>query len=263
MTKKAKTATHPDAAHADSAHSYAGIDILAFGAHPDDVELSCAGVLVGQQQQGYTTGIVDLTRGECGTQGTTEDRAAEAAKAARIMKLSERVTLDLPDSGVQPTHEQLQPVIDIIRRLRPRLVIAPAPRDRHPDHGHASTLVTEAAYYAGLQRYDADGPPWRPEAVIYYMQYEPFEPDFIVDVTDVFDIKMQAIRAYASQFEPEDQNKPKTLISTPAFLINLEARARVLGQKIGVDFGEGFQVRQGVPVVDLMATFTRQGENIR
>jgi bacillithiol biosynthesis deacetylase BshB1 len=238
------------------------LDVLAIGAHPDDVELSCGGTMAKLRQQGYTTGIVDLTRGECSTQGTAALRAEEAAEAGRILGLQVREALSLPDSGIVPDLEQRLPVIGVIRRLRPRLVLAPAPVDRHPDHGRASTLTKEACYYAGLRNYPAAGEPWRPDRVIYYMQFEPFDPDFIVDVTEVHDIKMQAIRAYASQFVPEDSSSPKTLISEPSFLVNLEARARFLGQQIGTTFGEGFRVRQGVPIHDLIAAFMRRGDRL-
>lgn len=238
------------------------LDVLAFGAHPDDVELSCGGTLVTLQRQGYRTGIIDLTRGERGTQGDRATREQEAEKAAGILQLAARENLALPDCGLRQCEEHRRPIIAALRQYTPTIVLAPAPQDRHPDHGHASTLVTDACFYAGLSELDADGLPHRPDRVLYYMQNEPFAPDFMVDISDVHDIKMEAIRTFTSQFTSAGGDSPRTQISTADFLPSLEARARYLGQQIGVTFAEGYQIRQGVPVADIVNTFRQRGHHL-
>jgi len=179
------------------------LDLLAIGAHPDVVELTCGGTLIKAAKQGYRTGVVDLTGGESGTHGSAELRAREALAAARVMGLTERVNAGFPDAGLTNDEKRRRRLIEIIRRLRPKVVIVPYPIGRHPDHRIASELSRDASYLAGLKNYQADGDPHRPEKVIYQFAYreDPVKPTFVVDITDVFETKLEAIRCYASQFD--------------------------------------------------------------
>ena len=179
------------------------IDLLAFGAHPDDVELTCGGTVCKAVRQGYRTAIVDLTGGESGTHGTKDLRANEAARAATVLGVSERANAGLPDAHLHNTEETRRTVVELIRRFRPRVVILPFPIGRHPDHRVASELCRDASYLAGLKHYDAQGAPHRPEKVLYTLAYreDPVKPTFVVDVSDEFETKLEAIRCYASQFD--------------------------------------------------------------
>jgi bacillithiol biosynthesis deacetylase BshB1 len=179
------------------------IDLLAFGAHPDDVELTCGGTVCKAVRQGYRAAIVDLTGGESGTHGTKDLRANEAARAATVLGVSERANAGLPDAHLHNTEETRRTVVELIRRFRPRVVILPFPIGRHPDHRVASELCRDASYLAGLKHYDAQGAPHRPEKVLYTLAYreDPVKPTFVVDVSDEFETKLEAIRCYASQFD--------------------------------------------------------------
>ncbi len=226
------------------AHS---LDVLAFSPHPDDAELYCAGTLLLLAREGKRVGIVDLTRGELSTRGTLESRAAETAEATRILGLDLRENLELPDGGIASTPEQRERVITALRQWRPRTVLLPYFKDRHPDHERASALVRDALFASGLTKVkstDAGGRPqlpWRPARAFYYMLSEDFSPAFIVDVSAVQEIKMQAIRAYATQFHSETESgEPQTYISTPEFLQSLIGRAQRLGFHVGGQYGEGF-----------------------
>jgi bacillithiol biosynthesis deacetylase BshB1 len=179
------------------------IDLLAFGAHPDDVELTCGGTLIKAARQGYRTAIVDLTGGETGTHGSRGLRAEEADRAAALMQVSERRNAGLPDAGLYNTNDTRRVVVELIRHCRPRVVILPYPIGRHPDHRIASELCRDASYLAGLRNYAAGGEPHRPEKVLYTLAYreDPVKPTFVVDVSDEFETKLAAIRCYASQFD--------------------------------------------------------------
>jgi bacillithiol biosynthesis deacetylase BshB1 len=179
------------------------VDLLAIGAHPDDVELTCGGTLVKAARRGYRTAIVDLTGGEAGTHGTKARRAEEAAQAARVLGVAERANAGLPDAGLHNTDESRRVVVELIRRFRPRVVILPFPIGRHPDHRAASELCRDASYLAGLKNYPGGGDPHRPEKVLYTLAYreDPVKPTFVVDITDEFETKLAAIRCYASQFD--------------------------------------------------------------
>lgn len=237
------------------------LDILAIVAHPDDAELSCAGTLILAVAQGKKVGVVDLTRGELGTRGTPETRADEAKAAAEIMGLSARENVGLPDGFLANTREQQMAIIPYIRKYRPHIVITNAISDRHPDHGKASELVSDACFLSGLRAIEtrlADGVPqksWRPEAVYHIVQDRYIKPDFVVDIGAQFSKKMEAIRAYKSQFYTGEPQNPEeiTPISTPEFVNFLEARAREMGRLINVEYGEGFTTERPVGVVDLDA----------
>ncbi|MCB2205113.1 bacillithiol biosynthesis deacetylase BshB1 [bacterium] len=223
------------------------LDVLAFAPHPDDAELHCAGTLLLLSQAGRRVGIIDLTRGELSTRGTVDSRAAETAEATRILGLDLRENLDLPDGGLANIPEQRMAVIRALRQWRPATVMLPYFEDRHPDHMHASELVRDAVFASGLAKLKSSDTagraqlPWRPARAYYYMLSHDFTPAFIIDISAVFEQKMQAVRAYASQFYTgENEDGPETYISTPEFLDSLIGRAQRLGFHVGGKYGEGF-----------------------
>ena len=233
------------------------VDILAFGPHPDDVELTMGGTLLRLHSLGYRTGIVDLTAGEMGTRGTRDDRAREAAAAAEILNASVRETLDLGDSGLVVSAETKRAVVKSIRKHKPKLVFTNYPQNNHPDHTASGTLVAEAAYLAGLSKYEADGEPHRPNCVLYYLVPHKIAPSFVIDITPFFEGKMRAVRAYASQLHSEEQAGPETYISQPGFLNRMEAIDRYHGALIDTDFGEAFYLHEAMKVDDPMQFFDR------
>lgn len=220
------------------------VDILAIGAHPDDVELACGGTLAKVVRQGLRAAIVHLTRGEAGTRGTPAEREAEALEAGRRLAVSEVVFGDCGDGDLRSGGAEVDWLIGVLRRLRPRVVLAPPPLDRHPDHGRAHRLVTEACFYAGLRR-RGEGEPHRPAAVFHYMQHDSFEPDFVVDVTAVWEHKQRALDAYPSQLHQPGRATagPVTKVSTPSYRQAVEGRARHFGQLVGVELAEPFGSR--------------------
>ena len=234
------------------------LDVLAFGAHPDDIELTCAGTLIKLADLGYKTGVIALTRGELGTRGTPELRKQEFEAAEKIMALSVHKMLDIPDGDVAVTPDNKLKVIREIRTYRPRIVFAPYWVVRHPDHGHASHLVREAAFFSGLKQIDTGQEAFRPNKVIYYAGRFEFEPSFIVDVSECHDRKVQAIQAYKSQFHNPEKDKygdEETNISRPEFLAAIITRAQQYGSYIGVDYGEPFLVRESMRLDDPVAFF--------
>ncbi|MDH3496150.1 MAG: bacillithiol biosynthesis deacetylase BshB1 [Gemmatimonadota bacterium] len=178
-------------------------DLLAIGAHPDDVELTCGGTLLKAARQGHRTAIIDLTGGEAGTHGSQRLRAAEAARAAELLGVAERRNAGLPDAGLHNTDETRRVIVELLRHFQPRVVILPFPIGRHPDHRVASELCRDASYLAGLRNYPADGTPHRPEKILYTLAYreDPVKPTFVVDISEEFEAKLEAIRCYASQFD--------------------------------------------------------------
>lgn len=241
------------------------LDVLAFAAHPDDVELCVGGTMCLLSDRGYKTGIVDLTRGERGSRGTPEGRLQEAQEAADILGVAARENLGLPDGDIRNTEENRLGVIRMLRKYRPRIVLVNPPDDRHPDHGAASRLVTDATFYAGLRKIETTDPtssepqePFRPRHVLHYMQMVEFEPTFVVDVTSVWERRMEAIRAFKSQFHNPDyaagEEEPQTFISSPDFLAFVGARARAYGYRAGFRYGEPLLYHHGpVPISDLAA----------
>jgi len=220
---------------------------LAFGAHPDDVELACGATLLKIMNEGYTVSVCDLTRGEMGTLGTPETRKIEAETAATVMGYHSRMTLDLGDSKLFYTEENLAEIVRVIRHFRPDVVFTNPPDERHPDHTKASKLVTDAFYYAGLKQLTTtmDGTvqiPYRPKHLLYYIQFKHLDPDLIVDVSETFDESRAGILSFSSQFYQKGApEEPITLIKRKEFLTGLEARARYFGEQIGVMYGEGFR----------------------
>jgi len=226
------------------------LDILVLAAHPDDAEIACGGTIAKHVALGHQVGIVDFTRGELGTRGTPELRAEEAAAAARILKVSVRDNLELKDGFFQNDTEHQLAVVRAVRKYRPDVVLANAVYDRHIDHGKGASLGYDACFLSGLAKvetFDDQGKrqaPWRPSAVYHYIQSLFIEPDFIVDVSDTFDVKMEAVRAFKSQFYDPASSEPETYISSPSFLRMLEARATEFGHAIGTRYGEGYTVRR-------------------
>ncbi|MBS1542141.1 MAG: bacillithiol biosynthesis deacetylase BshB1 [Bacteroidetes bacterium] len=232
------------------------LDILVVAAHPDDAELGCGGTILKHVKAGKKVGVVDLTRGELGTRGTPEGRQKEADEAGRILGLSARENLDLPDGFFQNSESHQIPLIRVIRKYQPDIILANAVHDRHPDHGRGSDLAFEASFLSGLARIETsiDGKAqlaWRPKALYHYIQSQFIMPDFVVDITEQWEGKMESIRAFRSQFFDPSSKEPETFISRPGFLKLLEARATELGQGIGVQYGEGFTSRRWVGVKSL------------
>lgn len=232
------------------------IDILAFGAHPDDVELSAAGILLAHKAKGYSIGIIDLTEGELGTRGTVETRYAEAAKSAEILGLSARVNLNLGDGRFQNTPEEQAKIIEQIRRFRPKIVLCNAPSDRHPDHGRGSKLVADACFFSGLRKIETEWEgekqeAYRPEFVYHYIQDYFLEPDLVIDVTEFVDTKIESIKAFNTQFYSPDSKEPATPISGEHFFEYIRSRMSGLGRFIGAQYAEGLICARTPGVKDL------------
>lgn len=214
---------------------------LAFGAHPDDVEMSCGGTLAMLAKNGYKFGIVDLTQGEMGTRGNAAIRTNEAREAARILGAEVRVNLRIPDSAIEISHSNILKVVEIIRRYQPEVVFAPYKEERHPDHVHTHHLVSEALFYAGLHKLKTGKlKAFRPQKSFFYMQHRPFTPTVYVDITEFYDTKMAAIKAHRSQFYDPDSKEPETVLSTPEFMDYLSGRMKYFGQLAGVKYAEPF-----------------------
>ena len=232
-------------------------NILFIAAHPDDVELSCAGTLMVHQKKGFTTGIIDLTQGEMGTRGTPEMRLKEAEASAEILKLSVRRNLNLGDSFFENNKENQLIIAKEIRAYQPDMVLTNAKFDRHPDHGRGAELVTQACFLAGLKKIetkdDEGNPqkPWRPKKIYHAIQSTAVMPDFLVDISDVMDEKMESIKAYQSQFFDPNSKEPETYISRPEFLDMITSRAQEFGHRIQVKYAEGFTTDQPLGVKDL------------
>jgi bacillithiol biosynthesis deacetylase BshB1 len=229
------------------------LDLLAIAAHPDDVELTCGGTLLKTAQLGYKTGILDLTQGEMGTRGTPETRAMEAATAAKILRVSWRGTLGVPDSDVQPTRQHKLRLAQVIRELRPQTVILPYWEARHPDHYHAATLGYEGCFLAGLKQLPIEGEAHRPFKILYSTSYAPVRPTFVVDISEQFEARRKAILAYGSQFRPKKRDKKsKVYLAIDRLDDEMNQLARHYGQMIGVKFGEPFLQKELVAVDDVI-----------
>ncbi|MFZ9170995.1 MAG: bacillithiol biosynthesis deacetylase BshB1 [Sediminibacterium sp.] len=221
------------------------LDILAFGVHPDDVELGCAGTIMAAIDQGKKVGIVDLTRGELGTRGTPATRTQEAAAAAKIMGVDVRENLDMADGFFANDEAHQRKIIALIRKYQPDIILANAPEDRHPDHGRSAKLVSDAAFLSGLRKVETihDGlaqEAWRPAYTFHYIQDRFIQPSFVIDITAYMERKMEAVLAYGTQFTNADTSEPQTYISSPQFLETVKARALMLGKRIGVGYAEGY-----------------------
>ncbi len=232
------------------------LDILAFGAHPDDVELSCSGTIAKEVSLGKKVGIIDLTRGELGTRGTAEIRDQEAANAASILGVSVRENLNMRDGFFVNDEAHQMKVIEMIRKYKPDTVLCNAIDDRHIDHPKGSKLVSDACFLSGLSKIETslDGniqEAWRPKVVYHYIQWKNIEPDFVVDVSGFMDIKMEAIMAYDSQFYNPSSKEPESPITSKNFLDSVKYRAQDLGRLINTEYGEGFNVERYLAVNSL------------
>lgn len=235
------------------------LDVLAVFSHPDDAELSVAGTLLKLKSFGYRTGVCDLTRGEMGTRGTPEIRASEAADAARIMKLDARLNLEQPDAHVWPTEVARITMVRLLRRHKPKVLLTTHEDDPHPDHANTSIIVRQAARLATMRRYDEESglEPVPMPAIMHSLFSRRIVPSFVVDVSGFVDEKMNAIRAYKSQFYDSQSKEPVTRISARGFLEEIELRMRYFGTLIGVAAGEPFYVREALNVDDPLALLTR------
>jgi bacillithiol biosynthesis deacetylase BshB1 len=234
------------------------LDLLAIGAHPDDVELTCGGTMIKMARRGYKTGILDLTAGEMGTRGTPETRAKEARKAAKLLGVAWRGTLGVPDSDVQSSRQHKLQLAAAIRELRPKTVILPYWQARHPDHYHASTLGYEGCFLAGLKQLPIEGEPYRPFKILYSTSYSDLRPTFVVDITREFEQRRKAILAFASQFRPaKRQAHSKVFLAIDRLEDEMNQLARHHGQMIGVKYGEPFLTKELMQVEDVVAMSVR------
>ena len=232
------------------------LDILAFGAHPDDVELGCSGTILKEISLGKTVGIIDLTRGELGTRGSAEIRDQEANAAAKILGVSVRENLEMRDGFFVNDEKHQLEIIKIIRKYRPDIVLCNAIDDRHIDHEKGSKLVSNACFLSGLRKIETelDGEQqlaWRPKSVYHYIQWKNIEPDFVVDITGFTAAKIESILAYGSQFYDKDSKEPESPITSKNFLESVNYRSQDLGRLAGVDFAEGFTVERYLAVNSL------------
>lgn len=230
------------------------LDVLAIGAHPDDVELGCSGVLIKEVNRGKKAGIIDLTQGEMGTRGNMDTRYNEASKAAKIIGVHVRENLKLRDGFFLNDETNQLKLIKSLRQYQPEIVIGNVLEDRHPDHGRAGNLIYDACFLSGLAKIETkndDGSPqkrWRPKYLFHYLQDRFYEPDFIVDVTEVWEQRLNSVKAYKTQFHNTESQEPQTYISSPEFLESIIARARLLGKRIGVQFAEGFISKKNIGI---------------
>lgn len=221
------------------------LDILAIGVHPDDVELSCSGTIAKHIAMGKTAGILDLTQGELGTRGNAELRTLEASLSAKILGVKIRTQLNFKDGFFENNEIHLRKIIEQIRKHQPEIVLCNAISDRHPDHGRAAKLVADACFYSGLVKIETSLDnktqiAWRPKAVYHYIQDHFIHPDFVIDITDFYELKQKSIMAFSSQFFSTNSNEPETPISSKEFLESLNSKMSVWGRSIGVKYAEGF-----------------------
>ena len=223
------------------------LDLLAFGVHPDDIELSCAGTLLVEKKKGKRVGIIDLTRGELGTRGTAETRKEEAENSSKILGVDIRGNLEMADAFFKNDEENQRKIISILRKYQPEIILCNSTDDRHPDHGRSAKLVSDSCFLSGLRKIDTfDGnvrqEMWKPKYIFNYIQDTYITPSFVVDISDVIEKKIEAIRAFKTQFFTGSGNddEPQTYISTPEFLESVINRSKMFGKMVGVNHAEGF-----------------------
>lgn len=236
------------------------LDILAFAAHPDDVEIACSGTVAKYIAEGKKVGIVDLTAGELGSRGSAELRKIEAEKSTKILGISYRANLGLADGFFEHNQESILKIIEQIRHTQPEIIFAPTINDRHPDHGRAAKLVADASFYSGLRKIESKfnntiQSAYRPKALYHYIQDYFLDPDFVIDITPYFDKKMESILAFDSQFYNPKSTEPVTPISTPEFLEGIKARSLQMGRLIQVKYGEGFKAARTPGVKNIFDLF--------
>lgn len=222
------------------------LDILAFAAHPDDVELACGGTVIKHTSLGYKVGVVDLTRGELGTRGTSETRKEEAEASSKILGIAVRENLGLKDGFLTEDEESLMAIIKAIRKFQPEVVFCNAVSDRHPDHGMAGKIVSRACFLSGLIKIDTGQEAWRPKIVYHYIQDRYIKPDVVVDITEQFEKRMEAVKAFKTQFYNPDSKEPVTAISSIEFLETIKGRMLDHGRMINCTYGEGFTAERAV-----------------
>ncbi|UZR94301.1 bacillithiol biosynthesis deacetylase BshB1 [Chondrinema litorale] len=234
------------------------LDLMVIAAHPDDAELACSGTIMSHIAKGKKVGIVDLTRGELGTRGTAESRKNEAIEASKIMGISVRENLAFADGFFQNDKKHQLELVKVIRKYQPDIVLANTLEDRHPDHARAAQLAYDACFYSGLKKIetkvkDEVQEHWRPNRIFHYIQSNYIKPDFVVDITEFWDKKVEAVKAFKTQFHTGEgeSGENQTFISTPTFMRFLESRAREYGQHVGVEFAEGFKTAKPLAVNDL------------
>jgi len=232
------------------------LDILAFGAHPDDIELGAGGTIAKSIAQGKKVGVVDLTRGELGTRGSVKSREAEAVEASKILGLSVRENLGFADGFFINDKEHQLEIIKMLRKYKPNIVLCNAIDDRHIDHGKGSKLVSDACFLSGLIKIETEingksQQQWRPKHVYHYIQWKNIEPDFVVDISEFIEIKQKSVNAYQTQFFNIKSNEPETPITSKTFIDSVNYRARDLGRLVGVDYAEGFTVERYITVDSL------------
>jgi bacillithiol biosynthesis deacetylase BshB1 len=216
------------------------VDLLVFGPHPDDIEIGMGGTVARHVALGHRVGLCDLTAGEMGSNGTVEERLAEADAAAELLGVSWRVNLGLPDRGLHCTADHVKRIASVVRRTRPRTVALPYWSDRHPDHVAASALANEAVFSAGLRRFPADGEAWKPASTYFYFINDQVAPSFVVDVSDHYETKRRALACHVSQFAPQSPDAARTRLTSVRFQQLIESRDAQFGAQIGVAFAEGF-----------------------
>ncbi|MGB2868246.1 MAG: bacillithiol biosynthesis deacetylase BshB1 [Bacteroidota bacterium] len=239
------------------------VDVLAIGTHPDDIELACGGTVAKLVKDGYKVAIADLTQGELGTRGTKEIRAKEATAAAKILGVTSRINLHIPDGAVDLTKENIHKVIALFRNLRPKILLIPHSVERHPDHVHCHHLCKEAWFSSGLEKIKTtrDGKEqkaFRPDMFYEYVQWYHFIPSFIVDISSTFETKMKSIRAHASQLHNPRSKESETRLTSPEFLEHIEVDGRFYGRKIGVRYGEPFFCYAPIGVNDLLSVLVHK-----
>lgn len=233
------------------------IDVLAIGVHPDDIELGAGGTVARHLDLGYSVGYLDLTQGELGTRGTPELRLQEANQAAQVLNVDFRLNLGLADGFFTLSKAEKIKIVEVIRWCQPEIILANALQDRHPDHGRAAQLVYESIFLSGLksiqtQYQGEEQVRWRPKATYHYIQDFILEPDVVVDISDYFDLKMQAIKSFQSQFYQAGSKELDSPLTNKDYFDQIEGRARSLGRQIGVEFAEGFNTRRNIGVKDLI-----------
>ena len=235
------------------------LDVLAIGSHPDDVELGCSGTLIKEVKRGKKVGIIDLTQGELGTRGTIETRYQEAEEAGKIIGVTIRENLKMRDGFFKNDEEHQLKLISVLRKYKPEIVIGNILEDRHPDHGRGGWLIYDSCFLSGLRQVkttDENGKEqekWRPKMLLHYIQDRFYEPDIIIDVSDVWEQRLESVKAFKTQFFNPDLDEPQSYISSPEFLESITSRARVLGKRIGVKYGEGFISRKNIGIHNLDA----------
>lgn len=233
------------------------VDILAIGVHPDDVELACSGTIVKAVNDGQSVAILDLTEGELGTRGSRELRKIEAQNAAKVLGVSDRIILNMGDGFFEHNNENMLEIVKYIRHYQPKIVLANAMSDRHPDHGRAGKLIAEACFYSGLEKIETElngtvQTAHRPKTVYHYIQDYYTKPDLVVDVSDVWDTKVKSILAYSSQFYDPNSKEPETPISSKSFMEFIDGRGWQFGRLINVNYGEGFTMARPAGVKQIL-----------